>query len=482
MTKGPLSTGGGEGGRIEEFDWDDNLVWEFDFSTSAYMQHHDVCPLPNGNILILAVEKKTIDELLEAGFNPDNFQPNVSSAGYMLPEFVAEVRPTPPSGGVIVWEWHLWDHLIQDNYQDKANYGTVADHPELVDVDGDGKKLPSFWNHANAIDYNASFDQIMLSVRNNSEIWIIDHSTTTAEAQSHSGGRSGKGGDLLFRWGNPVCYKLGTWNDQKLYQQHDAQWIDAGRPGTGNILVFNNGLGRNYSTVDEFTPPVDTNGVYSRSSGSAFGPMDFIWSYKATPPESMFSDAISGAQRLPNGNTLIDDGVHGTFIEVTEAGGVAWKYVNPVVGTGPLIQGDTIPNDPSHTDQKLNAVFRVQRYPVNYGAFTGRDLTPGGFIEQTVTSVEPASSAAPSCLELMQSYPNPFSSSAFISYRLSVNLQVRLTVENAFGQVVAVLHDGVCVAGQHTAAWNAAGAPSGVYTLRCVAGGITSAKQMVLVK
>ena len=66
-----------------------------------------------------------------------------------------------------------------------------------------------------------TLDQIVLSNHNLSEIWIIDHSTTTLEAASHSGGNSGKGGDLLYRWGNPQAYDQGTGADQLLnHQQH----------------------------------------------------------------------------------------------------------------------------------------------------------------------------------------------------------------------------------------------------------------------
>jgi len=86
MTKGKLSTGGGEGGRIEEYDWDSNLVWELDFSTDTYMQHHDIRPLPNGNIILLAVEKKSYTEVLAAGFNPAKLQPEVQQKGMMLPD------------------------------------------------------------------------------------------------------------------------------------------------------------------------------------------------------------------------------------------------------------------------------------------------------------------------------------------------------------------------------------------------------------
>jgi hypothetical protein len=178
-----------------------------------------------------------------------------------------------------------------------------------------------------------------------------------------------------------MAYGAGTQSDQKLYQQHDAEWIVDSCPGAGDIMVFNNGLGRNYSTADQFTPPVDAAGHYALTAGQAYGPRDFTWSYQATPPESLFSEAISGAQRLPNGNTLIDDGVHGTFLEVTAAGETVWKYVNPVVRTGPLAQGEPIPEDPARAGELMNAVFRVYRYGPEYPGLAGRTLVPTGPVE-----------------------------------------------------------------------------------------------------
>ena len=150
-----------------------------------------------------------------------------------------------------------------------------------------------FWNHMNSIDYNPEFDQIMLSVRGSSELWIIDHSTTTAEAAGHTGGDRGKGGDLLYRWGNPVTYDAGTAADQMLFDQHDTQWIEAGCPGAGHILVFNNGLGRNYSSVDEFVPPVDASGNYTLTAGSAYGPT------RSTGPIMRQSRPICTRKRSP---------------------------------------------------------------------------------------------------------------------------------------------------------------------------------------
>src|SRR5678815_4211721 len=143
------------------------------------------------------------------------------------------------------------------------------------------------------------------------EMYVIDHSTTTAEAAGHTGGNSGRGGDLLYRWGNPVAYGAGTEADQQLFGQHDAQWIPAGSPGAGNILIFNNGLDRpagQFSTIEEITPPVDAQGNYALTPGSAYGPALPSWNYTAAIPTSFSSDHISGTQRLPNGNTLICDG------------------------------------------------------------------------------------------------------------------------------------------------------------------------------
>ncbi len=383
MTKGKLSSGGGEGGRIEEYDWDDNLVWELDFSTDTYMQHHDIRILPNGNVIMLVIEKKTYTEVIAAGFNPNKLQPDIAQKGMMLPDYVVEIQPTKPVGGKVVWEWHTWDHLIQDYDAIKANYGVVKSHPELIDTAGDQRNLPAFWNHMNSIDYNPDFDQIALSVRGNSEVWIIDHSTTTAEAKEHTGGKRGKGGDLLYRWGNPMAYRAGTLSDQRYFEQHDVEWVRPGYPGAGNMTCFNNGLGRgDYSSVDEFTPAVDADGNYTLVSGSAFGPKNFTWTYKGDTTNPMYSENISGAQRLPNGNTIICSGTLGLFIEVTSAGEIVWKYINPIDQNGPLTQGDLPPADPARTSETMNSVFRVYKYPVDYPAFVGKDMMPGDYVEK----------------------------------------------------------------------------------------------------
>lgn len=334
---------GGSGGGVQEIAGDGTLVWDFRYDSTDHLSHHDVEGLPNGNVLMIAWEHLTAAEAIAQGRNPAYLNGTVFS-----PDHIIEVEPTGASSGAIVWEWHAWDHLVQDYDATKPNYGVVSDHPELIDLnfpasapkDGD-------WIHANGIDYDAALDQIVLSSRTFSEIWIIDHSTTTAEAAGHTGGNHGRGGDLLYRWGNPQAYDRGTSADQQLFGQHDPTWIADGSPGEGNILLFNNGsppAGPGYSAVVEIETPVDANGDYPLGLGAAYGPATPTWSYTAPNPTDFYSSAISGAERQPNGNTLICCGGDGWIFEVDSAGNIVWEYTN------------SLPNP------MRNSVFKVRRY------------------------------------------------------------------------------------------------------------------------
>jgi len=325
---------------IQKINWNGTVIWEYYYFGQDYWQSHDIAPLPNGNVLILALERKTAADAIAAGRNPALLLDNE-----LWPAYVVEVEPTGPTSGDIVWEWHLWDHLIQDFNPTKANYGVVQNHPELLDINFaiDGH---NDWIHPNTIHYNPELDQVIISSRYLGEFWIIDHSTTTEEAAMHTGGIHGRGGDFLYRWGNPQSYRAGNASDQKLFGPHDPQWIAPGCPGEGDILIFNNGWRRPegpYSTVDEITPPIDASGNYSLLPGAAFGPENLTWQYKAVDPYSFNGSFISGCERLPNGNTLICSGPSGVFFEVTMGKEIVWSYNNTHPSPG-------------------SSVFRVRRY------------------------------------------------------------------------------------------------------------------------
>jgi len=378
--------GPGVGGRVQEFTWDSELVWDFKFYNAKQLPHHDLTRLPNGNILMIVWDRKTAEEALAAGRRPE-----MTGDKHLLPDSLVEIKPTGKTTGEVVWEWHLWDHLVQDFDKTKMNYGNVAQHPERVNVnygeddllpmkagkddkkkakddkvkakDGKDKKddpktaakqaapnasrIDPDYTHFNGVAYNAELDQIAVSVWKFSEFWIIDHSTTTAESASHKGGKSGRGGDLLYRWGNPRAYRAGTKADQKLFSQHNAHWIPKGFAGAGHILLFNNGVGRsegNHSAVEELELPVDSEGRYLFKPGTAWGPEKSVWSYSAPKKKEFFSSFISGAQRLANGNTLICSGANGIIFEVTPEKEIVWKYVNPAKGGPPT----GLPSGPRH--------------------------------------------------------------------------------------------------------------------------------------
>lgn len=321
-----FNAGGGKAGCVEEQDAEGNLLWRVNLSSDQYIHHHDVVKLANGNILALIWESEPADKAISQGRNPEL----VAEDGTFWYDGVIEVNPYTMQ---IVWEWSTKHHVIQDFDTSQPNYGVVADHPGLFDINrvrtGPGATgLITDWTHMNAIDYNPELDQIALSSYYLSEILVIDHSTTPLESIGHSGGRYGKGGDFLYRWGNPANYKRGSEADRKLFNQHDVQWILPGLPGEGNIMIFNNGNPdvRPYTTVIEFTPEMNSDGGYDLEDGATYGPETLVWKYDPPVEERFFSWFISGAQRLANGNTLVNHGAGGHLREVTSSGDIVWDY------------------------------------------------------------------------------------------------------------------------------------------------------------
>jgi len=399
--------GGGICGRLERIAWDGSLVWEYELATEDQTQHHDALPMPNGNVLLITWEYRYREDVLAVGRDPAH----VPDKG-LWPDAVLEIRPTPPKGGEIVWEWHAWDHLVQDFDRALDRYGSVPELPGRLDINYDHRDQPPLseeerrrqeeleaqmravgyaggdeeeggdgakpavpdpgrgpdWLHTNAIDYHPGLDLVLLSSPNLSEIYVIDHSTTSDQAAGTKGGKRGQGGEILWRWGNPRNYGAGTDADRHLFFQHNAQWIDEGLPGAGHVLVFNNGQerpGGEYSSVEELELPFDGQG-FTRAPGKPYGPSAPVWTYTAPDKASFYGSFISGCQRLPNGNTLICQGPEGRLFEVTPAGATVWEYWNEL--------GGDLKSGGGGADAR--AVFRAVRVAPEHPALKGRTLTP----------------------------------------------------------------------------------------------------------
>lgn len=300
--------GGGITGRVQKVTWDGTVVWDYTHSTSTYCLHHDIHPMPNGNVLMISYESKTAAEVSAAG---------CTSGIIVWSEKIIEVQPTGLNTGNIVWEWHLWDHICQSADNTKPNYvASVSQNPQLMNIN---YKIAKDWIHMNGLDYNPTLDQITFSSRTMNEIYVIDHSTTTAEAASHAGGNSGKGGDLLYRWGNPLAY--GVSGTKVFNVVHDAHWISEDNVNfPGYLCGFNNGGGTGgKSCIDIIDPPY--NGyTYSYTPGTAMLPATYAYRHTSSYTTSSNGSSV----QLPNGNSLICISNSGYLYEIDPNGTTLW--------------------------------------------------------------------------------------------------------------------------------------------------------------
>jgi hypothetical protein len=139
--------------------------------------------------------------------------------------------------------------------------------------------------------------------------------------------------DSRFRAGNLlICFRnvnqiailaegtkeiLWVWGEGVLEWPHHPTMLES-----GNILVFDNGVRREYSKVIELNPVTET----------------VEWEYVGNPPESLYTYTRGSAQRLPNGNTLISEGDRGRAFEVTKEGEIVWERLNPMTSEGNRVQ------------------------------------------------------------------------------------------------------------------------------------------------
>lgn len=324
---------GGAAGLVQEIDWDGNVVWEYKLLTENEVHHHCFARMPNGNTLLLAWERKSTDEFIAKGRDPKKIP--VTGPGFggsyqndFWVDFVREVN----TAGETVWEWHVWDHLGTGPYQYDINYtlrDTMSGNSGIYD-----------WTHFNSVEYIPDNDQVLLSSRNFSEFYVIDHKT----------------GKMVYRWGNKSAYGQGEApsflnnGDQKMFGNHNATYL-----GRNRFLIFDNGSERpegNRSAVLE---------VDARTG-------NIEWQYTAPTSNSFYTARQGGAQRLPNGNTFITSANSGHLFEVTQDKQVVWDYVSPFTGQDQIscFLG---------TGSAFNMIHRAYRYGADYPGLKDKDLS-----------------------------------------------------------------------------------------------------------
>ncbi len=344
---------GGGGATIERRTWDNEFIWSYTLNDSTGRLHHDFVALNNGNVIAIAWEKIDSLDCIAAGRLPEN----IPQSG-LWSERVIELEPNSLGGADIVWEWRVWDHLIQDVDSTFNNFGVISEHPNRIDINfGNPGSVDADWLHINSIDFQPERGHVLLSVPTFDELWIID--------------RNDQAAGLKWRWGNPEAHGAGDSESQQLHYQHSAHWIDSpslqNSPDFGKIALFNNrnpGATGPYSSAHIVSPQWnEQNGSFAYSEG-LYAPVTFDWSWTAPTPTDFFSSGLSNFERLPNGNNLILSGRTGEIFEFTAFGDTAWRYRLPLQAGTPISQGTSMSvND--------NLLFRVKRYPSGYPAFLG---------------------------------------------------------------------------------------------------------------
>ncbi|MGV7209929.1 aryl-sulfate sulfotransferase [Oxalobacteraceae bacterium A2-2] len=315
---------------IGELDWNGKVVWQWGAAAGAAArdayapvqqqggaapggsakQHHDWRRLANGNTLVLANLVQQV-----AGFK----------AAQVLDDVIYEVTPK----GEIAWKWVASEHLNE--------FGFTPAALELVrnGASPRGKDAPFDYLHINNMSVlgpnrwydagDARFhpDNILIDSREANFIVILDKKTGKVVWSLGPDYPSQQRGPRTLP--RPVDQITGP---------HDVHLIEPGLPGAGNLLVFDNQGEAGYPRVSV--------GVQPRSRVLEIDPIkkQIVWEYTGAdsngPDWGFYSSFISSARRLPNGNTLVDEGMNGRIFQITAGGEIVWEYVSPYFAATPV--------------------------------------------------------------------------------------------------------------------------------------------------
>ena len=244
-----------------------------------------------------------------------------------------------------LWSWSTLEHFDEFSLNDEQK-NAIFHNPNIQPASNEGDIF-----HVNCASYlgpNKWFDQgdqrfkpnnIIMNSREAMLTWIVDHDS----------------GKIVWLLGpnftqSEALRKLGP-----LVGMHHVHLIPKGLPGAGNILAFNNGGWAGYGAPNQTS---STGMKVTRVDGSQVIEFDPItlekkWSFSAKDlgfnapfhSTSFYSPLVSSVQRLPNGNTLIDEGTSGRFLEVTPEKEVVWEYVFPQTNDYLVYRAYRVPYD-----------------------------------------------------------------------------------------------------------------------------------------
>lgn len=307
-------------------DWNGHTVWEWGPVAPGgnARQHHDWVRLADGGSLLLANQTRSV---------PGGAKP-------VLDDVIYDVAPD----GKIRWTWKAGDHLAEFGFaSDQLPLVLHAQNPDYLHINNMQLVGDNHWYREG--DRRFAPENIIIDSREANFIAIIDRHT----------------GRVVWRLGPNLPEHARNRVDtpfpvDQFVGQHDAHLIADGLPGAGNIIVFDNqgeaGYPRRPLQVALGSRILEINPVTEQ----------IVWQYTGErsggPSWSFYSSFISSVDRLPNGNTLIDEGMNGRFFQVTPQGEIVWEYVSPYLGHTPTA------SDALKTES--NWVYRVQSVPYSW--------------------------------------------------------------------------------------------------------------------
>lgn len=307
---------------LEELDPHGERLWLWE---GPY--HHDFHVVSGDELAFLIYRNEpTASALYSPGYVPDHMRNDVAMA--------------IDRSGQVLWEFPFLDHI--EELHDLvglplpmrfARLGAEGQFVEYAQPD---------WTHTNTLEVlpdtplgrrDARFraGNILFSFRSLDIIGVAD-------IEKH---------EIVWAWG------LGV-----LDGQHQPTMTQE-----GTILLFDNGTTRGRSAVLEIDPP----------SG------EIVWKYEN--PANFFSAYRSGAQRLPNGNTLIAESDAGRILEVTTDGEIVWDYFSPFLGQGPGVQGRHVYRATRYTDAQVQALLDTRKDERVVGVATDNHMPVETFAE-----------------------------------------------------------------------------------------------------
>ena len=330
---------------LEQRDFDGNVVWRFERNEQietadggriwSARQHHDWqrVDLPAGYYAPGSAPAGAPSSVLLLT-HTNHVVPAVAPDTPLEDDRIIEVDTT----GKIVWEWTAGEHVDAFGF-DAEERAAIAAAPGFNRSRGSYDWLhinsatwlgPNRWHEAG--DERFAPDNVIVSSRQSSVVAII-----------------ARDGSVVWQIGPDFSATPEESAIRQIIGQHHAHMIPKGLPGAGNIMIFDNGGSSGYGKPSAIAP--NGLGIYARATSRVLEidpvTLDLVWSYTTG---TFFATNISGAQRLPNGNTLITEGPDGRIFEVTTEGDIVWEYVFPEF-SGP---------------RQTNSVYRAYRLPYDW--------------------------------------------------------------------------------------------------------------------